>query len=171
MHFLDNSWKLTLSLILLRAYLEVLGSCGSSSVTWILSVRLWTNALNRAERPSFPLTSSLKSWKINYAHFHTNAEKQKGGTTVMQNQSIPWKSCYLNHIKVVNEIHTCRVKNLAFPLKLPGNSSKICKRLTTVKGAPGIKLKVFVKKWRFFQIDLNILNFVYQRENLKLGQQ
>ena len=90
MHFLDNSWKLTLWLILLRAYLEVLGSCGSSSVTWILSVRLWTNALNRAERPSFPWTSSLKSWKIKYAHFHTNAEKQKkGGTTVMQNQAIP----------------------------------------------------------------------------------
>ena len=79
MHFLDNSWKLTLWLILLRAYLEVLGSCGSSSVTWILSVRLWTNALNRAERPSFPWTSSLKSWKINYAHFHTNAKKTKRG--------------------------------------------------------------------------------------------
>ena len=79
MHFLDNSWNLTLWLILLRAYLEVLGSCGSSSVTWILSVRLWTNALNRAERPSFPWTSSLKSWKINYAHFHTNAKKTKRG--------------------------------------------------------------------------------------------
>ena len=78
-HFLDNSWKLTLWLILLKAYLEVLGSCGSSSVTWILSVRLWTNALNRAERPSFPWTSSLKSWKINYAHFHTNAKKTKRG--------------------------------------------------------------------------------------------
>ena len=86
MHFLDNSWKLTLWLILLRAYLEVLGSCGSSSVTWILSVRLWTNALNRAERPSFPWTSSLKSWRINYAPFHKNAQKQKGATIVMQNQ-------------------------------------------------------------------------------------
>ena len=90
MHFLDNSWNLTLWLILLRAYLEVLGSCGSSSVTWILSVRLWTNALNRAERPSFPWTSSLKSWKKELCTCSDKCLKTKKGTaTVMQNQPIP----------------------------------------------------------------------------------